>query len=263
MKEQLLTLTSQLKNPHDKLNVMREYLQAFLLRSFHESEAFNCLSFVGGTALRFLYSLPRFSEDLDFSLESKKNYDSEKWLTKLKRDLGFARFDAEITWSTKTNVHNGWIKIINIMGELGLGQSNQKFSIKVEIDTNPPAGAVLERQVVNKYFMMAITHHDLPSLMAGKIHALTSRTYLKGRDYYDLFWYLTQPQAIQPNLKLLQNALKQSQANPWEAKNWKEVLTQKMQTINWQQMIKDVEPFLERSQDKSLLTKEFFMQALK
>ena len=111
MKEQALAIIREVANPNDKMNLLREYLQAFALRSLHESEAFAGLSFVGGTALRFLHNLPRFSEDLDFSLEDKTHYQLEKWLEKLGRDLHFAKFDASVSLNARTAVHNASIKI--------------------------------------------------------------------------------------------------------------------------------------------------------
>ena len=75
MKEKALLLVKDIVDPTYKLNILREYLQAFTLRSLHESKAFQCLSFVGGTSLHFLFDLPRFSEDLDFSLENPQGYD--------------------------------------------------------------------------------------------------------------------------------------------------------------------------------------------
>ena len=107
MKEAAIAIAREGKNPVEKLNRLREYMQAFVLRSLHEAEAFNTIAFVGGTALRFLYGLPRFSEDLDFCLESKHTYIPKKWLAKLKRDMHFANFEASITWNENTIVHNG------------------------------------------------------------------------------------------------------------------------------------------------------------
>lgn len=264
MKQQALALVSNINNPNDKLNLLREYIQGFVLRSLHESEAFNCLSFVGGTALRFLYNLPRFSEDLDFSLESNKNYDPEKWLAKLKRDLEFAQFEATLTWSTKTTVHNGWIKIKGLLKETGLsGHADQAISIKWEIDTHPPAGAKTETQVVNRHFLLALRHHDLPSLMAGKIHALGCRTYIKGRDYYDLLWYRSRRPPVIPNLILLQNALDQTEKDPWQAGQWKKILLNKLSTTDFKTVAKDVEPFLEHPKEAELLTQEHLIQCLK
>lgn len=257
MKHQALQLAAQTPVTGDKLNILREYLQAFVLRSLHESEAFQALSFVGGTALRFLYGLPRFSEDLDFSIESIQNYAPEKWLAKLKRDLAFAQFDAQITWNTKTNVHNGWIKIMGLMQEAGLsGNREQKLSIKIEIDTNPPSGALTKTTLINKYFLLAVQHHDLPSLMAGKIHALNCRKYVKGRDFYDLLWYRTQRPPIEPNLALLQNAINQTEKKPWLAKNWRKNLHDKMAIIDFAAVTRDVENFLENPTEKNLLTQQ-------
>ena len=83
MKDEALALSETSPDPDRKLNLLREYLQAFVLRSLSESEAFTRLSFVGDTALRFLFGLPRFSEDLDFSLERDAGYEPTKWLDKL------------------------------------------------------------------------------------------------------------------------------------------------------------------------------------
>ncbi|MCK5795636.1 MAG: nucleotidyl transferase AbiEii/AbiGii toxin family protein, partial [Deltaproteobacteria bacterium] len=83
MKEEALALVAAIDDPARRLNLLREYLQAFALRSLHESEAFMKIAFVGGTALRFLHGLPRFSEDLDFSLTDSQGYEPERWLRKL------------------------------------------------------------------------------------------------------------------------------------------------------------------------------------
>lgn len=244
-----------MRNPVARLNALREYVQAFTLRSLHESEAFRCLAFVGGTALRFLYNLPRFSEDLDFSLASKIDYDPDRWLAKLLRDLQLANFDAEVTIDTEGVVHNAWVKIATLMQEVGLSdRPTQKMSIKVEIDTNPPQGAQTENRIVNRHFIFAVQHYDLPSLMAGKIHALWSRPYSKGRDLYDLIWYRSQRPPIEPNLPLLQAALAQTENAPFPATTWREALLHKLPTWPWKTIVADVEPFLERAGDATLLT---------
>ena len=65
-----MALARGIQDPGQARNRLREYLQALVLRSLHESEAFRQLALVGGTALRFLHDLPRFSETLDFSVTS-------------------------------------------------------------------------------------------------------------------------------------------------------------------------------------------------
>ena len=239
MKEQALMIAKQFNNPGEKLNRLREYLQTFILHSFHESEAFANLAFVGGTALRFLFQLPRFSEDLDFSLEAKKDYEPEKWLAKLNRDLSFAGFDAKVRSNTKKTVFVGWVDVSELLHEVGLsGHKQQKLSIKIEIDQNPPKGADFKTTVVNLHFLVAFRHYDLSSLMAGKIHALGCRQYLKGRDWYDFLWYGAKRPPVEPNLGLLQAAVDQTEKIPWKAHNWKNHLLEKMENRPYWQMPK-------------------------
>jgi len=258
MKEEALFIAKGSKNINDKINKLREYVQAFILRSFHESEAFTCLSFVGGTALRFLYGLPRFSEDLDFSLDSKTNYILKDWVAKLERDLKFAKFNASLVVSEKKTIHAVWVKIYDLLNEVGISaHPGQKISIKIKIDTNPPAGAHAETEVVNKYFLLAIRHYDLPSLMAGKVHALVTRKYAKGRDWYDLVWYRGMRPPIEPNLIQLQHALDQTEGKGlFNADEWKRDLIIKVETLDCEKLIDDVQPFLERPQEAGLLNAE-------
>lgn len=262
MKQQALSLAAEIKDPNERLNRLREYLQAFILRSFHESEAFGPLAFVGGTALRFLYDLPRFSEDLDFSLEPSEGYRLEAWLEKLKRDLAFGDFEASVSFKQERAVHAAWVRVSRLMHEAGLSHRvEQKLSVKVEIDVRPPRGARCEDRAVNRYFLLALRHYDLPSLMAGKICALLTRGYVKGRDWYDLFWYLSKRPPVSPNLTLLGEALKQTQKSP-AAEQWKDALLQKIEQVDWAEIVRDVERFLERPQECRLLTKEHFRSLL-
>lgn len=257
MKEEALELARGAASPAAKLNILREYLQACVLRSLHESEAFTRLSFVGGTALRFLFNLPRFSEDLDFSLETASGYEPIKWMEKVKRDLALAGFDPNLSWNDRKTVHTAWIKVPRLLNELGLAaMAEQKLSIKLEMDTNPPAGAVLQTALVNRHMIFSLRHHDLPSLMAGKIHALITRPYPKGRDWFDLLWYRAQRPRVEPNLVLLQNALDQT-AGPGvlSADAWPRSVRERLETLKDEDLREDVAPFLERPQDAEMLTR--------
>jgi predicted nucleotidyltransferase component of viral defense system len=278
MKSEVLMLVENIHDPALKLNLLREYLQAFILRSLHESNAFDSLSFVGGTALRFLHGLPRFSEDLDFSLEQPQGYEIGTWLDKIKRDLTFANFQVEVpSVNDRKTVHAAWVRTSELLHAAGLAaMPQQKLSIKLEIDTQPPAGAVLETTLVNRKFlaappgntsvnrslMFALRHHDLPSLFAGKIHAMSTRNYLKGRDWYDLVWFRTlHTPRIEPNYVLLQNALQQTSAN-WPAEQWTGQVRAKLAALDIKVLRGDVAPFLERQTDAELLTKEYIQQLL-
>lgn len=258
MKEEALALARSVTDPAQKLNLLREYIQALTLRSLHESEAFSQLAFVGGTALRFLYRLPRFSEDLAFSLHQSSGYEPVAWMKKLKTSFSLAGFDTAISWNERTTVHKAWIRIGGLLHEAGLAaMRDQKLSIKLEIDTRPPAGAELERTLVTRHAVLALQHYAPNSLMAGKVHALLTRKYPKGRDWYDLIWYRGLRPPREPNRILLQNALNQTQKDGNViAADWRRLLADKLSRLNVTQLVADVQPFLEHPADAALLTAE-------
>lgn len=265
MKEEALSLLHEFADPAQKLNILREYVQAKALRSFHESEAFVNLSFVGGTALRFVFGLPRFSEDLDFALENADGYKPETWIKKLKNDLLLAGFEPSLKWNDRTTVHKAWIKIEGLLSDAGLAaMKSQKLSIKLEIDTNPPEGARSERDLITRHAMLSINHYDLPSLMAGKVHALITRKYAKGRDWYDLLWYLGKRPPVEPNLCQLQNALDQTQGEgTMDSVCWKRHLVETLNNLDCSVLAADAMPFLEHQNEAALLTIENMRSVLR
>jgi len=121
------------------------------LRSLQESEAFTNLSFVGGTALRFLFSLPRFSEIIDFSLEHTEGYALRPWSAKLRRDLEYAGFQSSLSLREQGTAHAVWIRTAALLRDAGLAaMSEQKLAIKVEIDTRSPGGAICHKRLVTR-----------------------------------------------------------------------------------------------------------------
>ncbi|AKJ64544.1 nucleotidyl transferase AbiEii/AbiGii toxin family protein [Kiritimatiella glycovorans] len=264
MKEQALAIARTADRPERRLNLLREYLQALTMRSLHESEAFTRIAFVGGTALRFAYGLGRYSEDLDFTLETPEGYGPRPWMQKIKRDLLLAGFDLSVTWNERKTVHTGWIRFAGVLKELGLSpMDRQNLSIKIEIDTNPPAGAASIRTVIHRHVMFALRHYDPASLMAGKLHALLTRKYAKGRDWYDLLWYLGQRPPVEPNTVLLQNALDQTGDQPSpRAADWRRLVREQIDTVDFDVIVSDVEPFLERPGEAALLTPEHLRSLL-
>ncbi len=265
MKEQALSLARAAADRGQALNILREYLQALVLRSFHESEAFLSLAFVGGTALRFLHGLPRFSEDLDFSLVSPAGYAGQEWMAKVKRDLVMAGFTPEVTWNARKTVHTGWVRLRGLLRDAGLSPlADEKLAIKVEVDTRPPEGGRCDRRIVTRHISFLLQYHDPASLMAGKVHALLTRRYAKGRDWYDLVWYLSQRPPVSPNLALLQNALDQTQgAGRFDARRWREEVSGRLATQDVKALLDDVGPFLERPQDATMITRDNLLGLLR
>ena len=246
-------------------NILREYVQAHILYSLQSVRAFEQIAFVGGTALRFLYGLHRYSEDLDFSLERGDGYNFDHLLDRVESDLVKAGFDVTVHPHKGEPIHSAFIRLPGLLYDAGLSpHRTEKLSVKIEIDTNPPEGATTLTTLINRYFLLALLHYDLPSLMAGKLHALLSRPYTKGRDIYDLLWYLTRPDHIEPNIPLLRNALSQTGWNGPQvtAENWREIIANKIGGLDFTRIADDVSPFLERPEDRALLTRDIVLSAL-
>jgi predicted nucleotidyltransferase component of viral defense system len=267
MKDYCLELASKQTTANAKLNLMREYLQAYILRSMHEYGVFRATAFLGGTALRFLYGLGRFSEDLDFSLTRQESgYTFSKMLARMKEDLLAAGYALSVTYNDEKTVNHAFFRFGDLLYEAGISPlKSQKLSIKLEIDTNPPQGAILQTQIINKYFPLSFLTYDLESLFAGKLHAVLSREYLKGRDYFDLGWYLSRWKDLNPNIELLANALRQTKfkdAVP-TMNTWRQAVYKAVHRADWDIVKKDVENFLENQADLNVFTKENVLGLLK
>ncbi len=265
MKDHCLELAGQQSGASGKYNVLREYTQAYVLNIMQEAGALRSCAFVGGTALRFLYDLPRFSEDLDFCAVGPYDLVFADLLGKIKQELVLAGYEISVTYSDDKAVHSAFIKFEGLLFEAGLSRlKSEKFSIKIEIDTRPPGGAVVVTKVINKFFPMAFLTYDLPSLFAGKMHAVLGRKYVKGRDYYDIAWYLSKHKDLRPNLGLLCAALEQT---GWKGpavtgENWRSVLAAQVEQTDWKVVDRDVNNFLERPEDLKVLTKENVLRLL-
>ncbi|MFA5293070.1 MAG: nucleotidyl transferase AbiEii/AbiGii toxin family protein [Phycisphaerae bacterium] len=246
--------------------IVREYLQARLLEGLQENGAFENWAFVGGTALRFLYLMPRFSEDLDFSISASGVEDNFTGIMKRIKSLFLAEdYSLIIKGKTEKAVKNAFLNFEGLLYELELSpHRSETISIKVEIDTNPPAGANFETSVIRKHCLLNVQHYDRASLLAGKLHALLSRKYVKGRDVYDLFWYLSDRNWPAPNTIFLNNALQQTgwQGQAITIDNWKNETAQRISQYDWNKVIADVRPFIERQQDLKLLAKENLLKLL-
>lgn len=238
------------------LNVLREELQWLILGGLHSGEAFRDIAFLGGTCLRLCHGLQRFSEDLNFSVLDGAHGDAERWFYAVGQYLlgqGFAQ--AEVVCSKpRASVVTGTVRFTGLLFEAGISpHADQKLTIKIEIDRRPPHGASTQQRIVAMPSLMALTLYDLPSLMAGKVHAALARPFTKGRDWYDIVWYGSK--GVQPNLKLLANALQQIPTDCCQdASAWKAAIVAKSASLDWQQARKDFQPFLEHANEAELLT---------
>jgi predicted nucleotidyltransferase component of viral defense system len=266
MKDFCLELAAQQTGYNVKLNTIREYLQANILRVLQDQGFFRTTAFVGGTALRFLHGLPRFSEDLDFSLISDRNYDFADLCKTIKEELLRCGYTVEITVNDKKTVLSASFKFTDLLYEARISPlKSQKFSVKLKIDTNPPAGGVTQTLLVRKFFSLSFLTFDLPSLFAGKYNAILSRKFDKGRDYFDLGWYLTRDKDLTPNFELLKNGLNQTGypgTIPHES-NWRAVLAEHLESVNWDKVTEDLKKFLENPDDLAMANPETLSRLLR
>ena len=242
--------------------VLKEMLQELILYALWREGFFNIAAFQGGTCLRILYGLPRFSEDLDFILQSPNP--KFRWagilggVAAILTEFGVT---AELVDRSRADraVRQAMLKDDSLGGQLNLTFTDfppgRKLRIKLEVDTNPPSGSVWEQRFHDFPTDFAVLVQDFPSNFALKIHALLCRPYTKGRDWYDLLWYARK--GALPNFSLLKNALQQ--AGPFAGANFqvnviwlRETLLEKIQSLDWAEVIRDVEPFLNAMERRSL-----------
>jgi hypothetical protein len=255
-------------------HAIKEILQDIALYGLWRTGFFDLAAFQGGTSLRILYAMNRFSEDLDFIL---KIPDPEfTWSAYLDGMTDcFAEFGIQSEVLNKgrmgQRIKKALIKDNSICNQLNLsffrGNPAQKHKIKLEIDVSPPGGSNFEYRYLDFPLDFEVCHQDLSSNFSLKIHALLCRPYQKGRDWYDFSWYVKQD--VQPNFSHLQAAL--YQWGPWEHQELKidmqwlqKRLMEKIDQINWQNAAADVERFLGPQEQYSLKlwSDKFFLHKL-
>jgi predicted nucleotidyltransferase component of viral defense system len=266
MKEHLVQIVRAVPTPVHGRNVVREYLQARILGVLQRAGAMIPLAFHGGTALRFLFASARHSEDLDFALEqAQSRYDFRAYLRALRSTFATEGYTVDLKVSDQKTVHSAFVRFCALLYELDLSpHSDEVIAVKIEVDTNPPAGAGLATTVVRRHVTLQLQHHDPASLLAGKLHAILQRPYVKGRDLHDLLWYLSDPNWPAPNLTLLNNALQQTgwDGEPLTEHTWRPAVRRHLRDVAWEQVVPDVSPFLEPTADPSLLTQENLIRVL-
>lgn len=260
-------------NAVEEENATKEILQEIALYALWRAKFFDVALFQGGTSLRMLHGLPRFSEYLDFMLaQPNSKFDWAPYLSSLLETFenfgvtseAFAKDDME------KRIRQAVIKDTSVAGQLELSftgrHQDKKIKIKLEIDVEPPAYSGEAYTFLDFPLDYEVRHQDLASNFALKIHALLCRGFLKGRDWYDFSWYVAK--GVFPNLKHLEAAL--LQFGPWKDdtglrvdRAWLyETLAETISSIMWQDAADDVERFLRPQEADSLdLWSENFFQA--
>jgi len=239
---------------HLRQHAAREALQRCLLAALARQGLLIDVAFIGGTALRILHQLPRYSEDLDFIWTNTQSEESlGKWSGTLKRALSRIGVAGITQPAPATQVDALVEKRSYTIHLVATSPAFDAFArnglqISFEIDLNPPAHTERETRTMQIAGDQVTTPTlTLPSLMTGKLHILlTRKDREKGRDWFDYAWY--RRNNILPNVPQLQKAIEQTARGP-EARYWMSYLRQRARTVDWETIRADIRPFLENQDD--------------
>lgn len=263
------------ETPADYQNAAREVVQEIALLGLWRGGFFEHAAFYGGTALRIFHGLRRFSEDLDFTLlEPGDQTRLERYLPGIATELeswGFS-FEAESkSGGGESGIESAFLKGSTQLNLLHIGApadlarrlpQSQKLQIKLEMDIEPPPNATTEVRTQFLPTPYQVRLYDLPSLFAGKLHAVLCRGWksrVKGRDFYDFVWYVGRN--IQPNLGHLEARMRQS--GHWNGGTitkqvLADLLRERFANIDFKQAADEVRVFLPDPRELQLWSREFF-----
>ena len=268
----------QIENIYDQKNAMKEIMQEIVLCGLSRAGFFQKAAFYGGTALRIFYGLDRFSEDLDFSLvTADPDFDLTVYFPVLEKEVRAFGLHVTIQEKEKTkesNIRSAFLKgntkehLLLFYADEDLAGSvarSELIKIKFEVDINPPEYAGFE----HKYRLLPTPYevnlYDMPSLFAGKIHAVLCRAWksrIKGRDLYDYVFYLSRGSAV--NQKHLRARLLQSgfisEDMECTLPELRHMLYERFDTIDFRQAKQDVEPFVRDTASLNMWNADFFKQ---
>ena len=262
------------QNEEETLAAMREIMQEIALAALSRTDFYKKAAFYGGTALRIFYGLDRYSEDLDFSLlESDPNFSLAPYFSVIIDEfesLGIRVSIREKDKRIKTPIESAFLKSETIWQELVLEDvvkqhgisSNKSIKIKIEIDRIPPLGFDTEEKLLVRPFSFYVNCFSLPSLFAGKLHALLFRKWknrVKGRDWYDMEWYIRKGVPLNTQ-HFLNRAL--------ETSDWKEetitseqilqLLTEKINDVSFEAVKEDVQRFIPNDEKLKIWSVNYF-----
>ncbi len=268
----------QPQNMVERKNAMKEIMQEIVLCGLARAGFFKKAAFYGGTALRIFYGLDRFSEDLDFSLmATDSDFDLKEYFPLLEKEVKSFGLNVSITEKEKTKdsaIRSAFLKgntqehLLLFYADDSIAESvahNEVVKIKFEVDVNPPKYATFE----HKYRLLPVPYevnlYDMPSLFAGKLHAVICRAWqsrIKGRDLYDYVFYLSHGASF--NLKHLNQRLIDSgfipEGTECSLEDIKNMLSDRFSTIDFAEAKQDVEPFIHDTSVLDVWSKDFFLQ---
>ncbi len=264
------------KSVDDSVRALREIIQEVALLGLWRAKFFEHAAFYGGTALRILYGLDRFSEDLDFSLLApSSDFNLARYTASLEEELLAFGFNVRVEMVDKaveSAVQSAFLKantrselLVIESGEELMSQvaAGQVLKVKIEVDTDPPPGFSTQTRYLLQPIPFAVRCYSLPDLFAGKMHAILFRKWknrVKGRDWYDLIWYAANHPQL--NLAHLEQRMRQtghwSDEQPLSSSDFTDLLLEAIDRLDVDQARKDVAPFIKDQQMLAIWSHNFF-----
>lgn len=266
----------EIRSVDDTVRALREILQEIALLGLWRARFFEHAAFYGGTALRILHGIDRFSEDLDFSLlRPNPEFSLARFSSALEEEIrafGFNLRMEPVRKSAKSAVQSAFLKA-NTRHQLLVIETDERMArtippgqmlkIKLEVDTDPPPGFLTTTRYLLQPIPFAVRCYTLPSLFAGKLHALLFRRWqnrVKGRDWYDLVWYA----AHHPELNLPHLEQRMRQTGDWKGEtpltreDFVKLINDAIDQVDPDQARQDVAPFVKDPQALAVWSREFF-----
>ncbi|MDH6303845.1 putative nucleotidyltransferase component of viral defense system [Parabacteroides sp. PF5-5] len=253
-----------IKTNEQKRNVTHEVMQEITLAGLYRGGFFDKAAFYGGTCLRIFHGLPRFSEDMDFSLiEKDEKFDLESYFPSIIEEFKAAGRDVVITRKEKkkeTKVESAFLKDDTAMYDVKF-KTDKDIKIKIEVDIDPPLGFITEQKLSLMPFSFMTRCFTLPDLYAGKMHALLFRnwkTRVKGRDWYDFEWY------VRHNIPLdfihFQERSKEFNSMDIDKEMFTSMLKDRLVSTEINMVKRDVLPFVQNPKELEIWSNDYFLQ---
>ena len=247
---------------------LREVMQEIALAGLYRRGFFGKAAFYGGTCLRIFQQLPRFCEDLDFSLlQSEPAFSLEPYLRGVEEEFAALGIGVEIQVKSKSAasaIISAFLKPSTTIVQLAVS-GPQELKIKLEVDTDPPLGFNTEEQLLLQPYSFYVKCFSLPDLFACKMHAVLFRQWqqrVKGRDWFDLEWYVRQ--GIPLHLDHLAARARQSGHwpgdQPFTAGTLKSLLTDRINNLDGSQARLDIGRFIADQRPLEIWTRQYLMQ---
>ena len=245
-------------------NATYEVMQQVVLSGLYRGGFFKEAAFYGGTCLRIFHNLGRYSEDMDFSLlEKNPDFHFEEYFPAIIEEAKLLGREITITKKDKKNfskVESAFLKDNTDIYNLAF-QTEKTLKIKIEVDKEPPVGFNTEQKLLMLPFSFQTRCMTLPSLYAGKLHALIFRSWknrIKGRDWYDFEWYVRHKVPL--DFKHLQVRAKEFNALELTKESFLEKLRERLTTADIAMVKQDVEPFIIDKRELDIWSNEYFLQ---